>query len=371
MYISISKEDISQIKVDAVICVDGPSKLMENWLSAEMKKSNTYVNTVSESFNETPNSNNYIDAFKSAIKQANEKKYKTIAIPVIPEAYALQEDTIIKVIHDTINADYDFLIDGIFNRNEYHEQIILIVNNDNTFTNLRAKVRWKKHWSKAREFSFVLDFLDLRLVKKQVFERHFVNDGNYYEYLNKFIEEQKDDLIKNTFRSYREKYPEIEAFMEKLSQLREVYLTMNNTSQNNFKYFLSEEFCIDKLRIAFFNLLPDLLYDMNPLFLLINHLVPDELKGNFINKHEDYVSNNKNKIKLRHDHLVRLLKKIRSLKNTVLPLNLLKSHWDRELWNNVMSSDSRTIETHVKTALARLYNCEPSTIEKAIYSCSN
>ena len=144
---------------------------------------------------------------------------------------------------------------------------------------------------------------------------------------------------------------------------------MDNDSIKYLNTFLSKELYIEtKLRNSFF----DLLYDTNPLFPHIKHLVPDnQWKRIHKRKNPDYVNHNVNEIISNYDYLVLLLKKIKSLQNTDLPIDILKDHWDNELWRDVMSSDPRAIETQVKRALARRYDCAPSNIDDKISHWGN
>jgi len=366
MYISISKKDLPELRVDAIIRLEEDNESKKKWLKLEITKINAKENLTLGELSRPPIGLNYKNAFVSAIKKASEEKYKTIAIPVVSSFISLRVSAIIQVIRETINWDHDFLIEGIFNREEYPEQIVLIVDNDIILKDLKATVRWKKYWSKVRKLSYILDFLDLSLSKDQIFERHFVNDKNYKKYLGMFSEEEEleFEFLKNTLRSYKGENDEIKQFVEKLNELRKSYLSMNEENiKPLYSLFYNEFNTNSKLLNKFF----DLLYDTNPLIPYFKHLAPDD-QWEQIHKmaNPDNVNRQAKEIISNYNYLVLLLKKIKSLQGTDLPIDMLKDHWDDVLWGDVMSSDPRAIQTQVKKALARRHNCELNTIEKEI-----
>jgi hypothetical protein len=281
--------------------------------------------------------------------------------------YTLADEAILSLIQSTINTEYIFLVDGIYNRDEHPEQIILYVDNDVMYRDFYKLIRRKKNWSKVRKLSYILDLLDLRFNWKEIENRHFLNLKNYKKYFNEFVKDQsmEKELIKKTFMSCSDYCKEIDGFVEQLIDLRSEYLKMSDNCIKALNKYLSKEFYIDpKLRSSFL----DIIYNIEPLFPYIKHLVPDK-EWRHIRKKEgnDFSVNKTEEIKLCHQSLVLLLKKTKSLQDTVLPIHMLEDYWDSELWNGVMDSDPRAIETKVKKALALRYDCEVHYIEDIIW----
>jgi len=365
MYIRITKDAIDQIKADAIVRVEKKTKKMDEGFIQGIRKSegrhiiDVKVPGVEEGFRK---------ALFSVIREADKHKFKSIAIPVLPDTYLIQDDVIPGLLAEVFNEEAAVHLLNILLKpnDDCLNEIILVVDSKQMCNSIAHKLKITKNWPKARKLGFVLDALDLNLNQTALCKRDFISGKYFKRHLADFSKECHGELIqresKLAAKVYGEDVRKPTEIINRMSELSDML------SDSTIREYYRNEMYIDETDIKrFLEVIEQLPFGIHQLFPYIKHLVPDEKWRRIrpgTGKRDGYVVERKKEIKSEHQDLKKKIRKTRQLKNTVFPVHLLERFWDEATWKAIISDVTNNSEI-ATGLLMKLYDAAKDTIEDA------
>ena len=208
-----------------------------------------------------------------------------ITIPASDGEIVPSHDIVADFVVDILNHDGDdTFLDLILNPADNRlEQIILIVDDDNSAKKAADKLKKKNKWSRARKINFVIDALDPAINSQDLNARHFISAKRYISDLGKFFPECQEYLLEREKNNLNVEYNGCGALVFDLAKsLFEISKPLREKLDKDGLKGLSE--IKNAVGMNFYEELPfkpfadaiDQMQNLDPDFLYLRQLVPDD-----------------------------------------------------------------------------------------------